>query len=163
MSIANGTGHVPRLAPTVPGAARGKRRGTAPQRPTGKRVTQSAAAWGNVWAYGGVGGSLAASAVLNGLAFAEHAGSPWLAWGLGLAVPGFVLVVSRVAALAWARGERGLAGAGGVATLAVLLLSVQHLAVSISRITGEHWLPAAFMALAIDLGLVVCELFTLRR
>lgn len=175
MSIANGTAQgrgrqqapSPTTLPIQPGSgvapksspAKGKRRASAGVR----RVTVEAARWGNAWAYAGVVGTLAASAVLNGLAFAEHASSPWLAWGLGVAVPGFVLVFSRVAALAWARGERWLACAGGVATLALLLLSVQHLALSISRITGEHVALAALMALALDAGLVVCELFTLRR
>lgn len=116
-----------------------------------------------IWAYCGVGGTLGLSAVLNGLAFAEQASSPVLAWGLGLAIPGLVLVFSRVAAGAWNDGRKGLAAAGACATVALLALSVQHLALSISRITGEHWCLAALMAVAIDLGLVACELFTLRK
>jgi hypothetical protein len=48
-------------------------------------------------------------------------------------------------------------------TLSILLLSVQHCAVSIARLTGENVLLAGLMALAIDAGLVVCELATVRK
>lgn len=115
------------------------------------------------WAYAGIGLSLALSAGLNGMAFAEHAPAAWAGWGLGFVVPVLVLVFARVSAMCWGRGWRGLAYAGGGACLAVLGLSVQHLAVSISRLTGEHVALAALMALAVDVGLVVCELATLRR
>jgi hypothetical protein len=77
-----------------------------------------------------------------------------------VAIPGLILVFSRVAALCYGRGWRRLAYAGAGATLAVLLLSVQHCAGSIARLTGEHIVLAGLMALAIDAGLVVCELAT---
>lgn len=113
-----------------------------------------------LWAYGGVGLTLGLSGWLNGLAFSVSAPSPGAGWALGLAIPALVLVFSRVSALLYQHGRKGLAFAGALAVLAVLLLSVQHVAVSISRLTGEHIACAALMALAIDLGLVVCELAT---
>jgi len=139
-----------------------------PTKPTATkaRSTKQTAVTGRgnrVWAQAGIGLSLTLSAGLNGLAFAEHASSPVLAWGLGVTIPALVLVFSRVSAGAWEQGRRGLAGAGALAASAVLVLSVQHLAVSISRITGEHVAVSALLAVAIDLGLVVWELFTLRK
>ena len=112
------------------------------------------------WAYCGVGLTLGLSGWLNGLAFSASAPVPAHGWALGLAIPAGVLVFSRVAALLYAAGRRGLAYAGAVACLSMLLLSVQHVAVSIARLTGEPVGLAALMALAIDLGLVVCELAT---
>lgn len=114
------------------------------------------------WSYAGVGLTLTASAGLNGLAFAECAPLPWQGWGLGIAIPVMLLVFARVSALLWGQGRRGLAYCGGMACLSMLLLSVQHCACSISRLTGEHVGLAALMALALDCGLVVCELATIK-
>lgn len=116
-----------------------------------------------LWAAGGVAGTLVLSAGLNGWAFAHAAPVSWAGWALGLAIPGLVLVFARVSALSYQRGWRRLAYCGAAVTLSILLLSVQHCAVSISRLTGEHVALAALMALAIDMGLVVCELATVRR
>lgn len=116
-----------------------------------------------VWAYSGVGITLAMSAGLNGLAFAQHAPSAGLAWGLGIGIPVLILVFSRVSALLYGMGRKSLAYAGAAATLSMLLLSVQHCAASISRLTGENLLLAGLMALAIDAGLVVCELATVKK
>lgn len=115
------------------------------------------------WAYGGAVGTLALSGWLNGMAFSLSAPEPAHGWVLGVAIPVGILTFSRVSALLWGRGRRRLAGAGGVACLSMLLLSVQHCAASIARLTGEPLALAALMALAIDAGLVVCELATLRK
>ena len=112
------------------------------------------------WAYAGVGLTLGLSGWLNGLAFSAAAPSPVHGWALGVSIPVAVLIFSRVSALCYGRGRRGLAYAGAVACLSILLLSVQHCAVSIARLTGEHVLLAGLMALAIDAGLVACELAT---
>ena len=114
------------------------------------------------WAYAGVGLTLALSAGLNGMAFAEHAPAAWAGWGLGFLIPVMVLVFSRVAVLGWAEGYRRPAAVGAGATLLMVLLSVQHLAASISRLTGESMLSAGLMAVAIDVGLVVCEVMTVK-
>lgn len=113
------------------------------------------------WAYTGVAGTLALSGWLNGLAFSVSAPTPLHGWVLGLAIPCLILVFSRVAALCYARQRKAIAAAGAMACLSMLLLSVQHCALSISRLTGENVALAALMALAIDAGLVVCELATL--
>jgi hypothetical protein len=115
------------------------------------------------WAYGGVGGTLALSAWLNGLAFSGAAPWPVAGWVLGVTVPVLVLVFSRVAGLLWGRGRKGLALVGAGATLAVLALSVQHLASSIARLTGEGFGASLLLAVAVDVGLVVCELATVRK
>jgi hypothetical protein len=114
------------------------------------------------WAYAGVGGTLALSGWLNGLAFAQAAPSPVHGWALGVAIPVMLLVFSRVAALLYAQGRRVLAYCGAGACVSMLALSVQHCAVSIARLTGEHVALAALMALAIDTGLIVCELATVK-
>lgn len=115
------------------------------------------------WAYCGVGLTLALSGWLNGLAFAQSAPTPAHGWALGCAIPALVLVFSRVSALLWGLNRRHLAYCGAAATLSVLLLSVQHCAVSIARLTGEPVALAALMALAVDMGLVVCELATVGK
>jgi hypothetical protein len=109
---------------------------------------------------GGAGLTLGLSGWLNGLAFSAAAPSPVHGWVLGLAIPVAVLIFSRVSALCYAHGRRALAYCGAVACLSILLLSVQHCAVSIARLTGEHVILAGLMALAIDAGLVACELAT---
>lgn len=113
------------------------------------------------WARVGVVASLGLSAGLNGMAFSQHSPFPAAGWALGFAIPGLILVFSRVSGLLWQQGRRQLGYVGAGACLSILLLSVQHCAVAISRLTGEHVLLAGLMALAIDAGLVVCELATL--
>src|SRR5262245_31054603 len=112
------------------------------------------------WAYAGVGLTLGLSGWLNGLAFSAAAPSPVHGWALGVSIPVAVLIFSRVAALCYGCGRRELAYVGAVACLSILLLSAQHCAVSIARLTGEHVFLAGLMALAIDAGLVACELAT---
>lgn len=116
-----------------------------------------------MWAYAGVALTLTMSAALNGLAFSQSAPHPAAGWALGCAIPGLVLVFSRVSALLYSGGRRGVAAAGAGATAAILLLSIQHLACAISTLTGESVWCAALMAVAIDTGLVVCELATIRK
>lgn len=135
-----------------------------------KRVKAKRAARGSrrpcelkLWAYSGVGLTLTASAWLNGLAFAQHAPTSAHGWALGVTIPVMILVFARVSALLYGAGRRGLSYCGAGACLSMLLLSVQHCAVSIARLTGESVALAALMALAIDVGLVVCELATIRR
>lgn len=115
-----------------------------------------------VWSYAGVGVTLGLSGWLNGMAFAERAPSAASGWALGIAIPALVLIFSRVGALLWALNRRQLAWCAAAATVSILMLSVQHCAVSIARLTGEHVALAALMALAVDAGLVVCELATIR-
>jgi mannose/fructose/N-acetylgalactosamine-specific phosphotransferase system component IID len=115
------------------------------------------------WACAGVGITLALSGWLNGLAFSSSASTPLNGWVLGIAIPVLVLVFSRVSAILYAEGQRQLAYAGGVATVAILALSVQHCAVSIASLTGEPVVLAGLMAVAIDLGLVVSEVATIHR
>lgn len=115
------------------------------------------------WATAGVGITLGLSAWLNGLAFSHSAAVPLNGWVLGITIPVLVLVFSRVSALLYRTGDRGLAYCGGAATLSMLLLSVQHCAVSISSLTGEPVALAAMMALSLDCGLVISEVATVRK
>ncbi len=115
------------------------------------------------WAYCGVGLTLGLSGWLNGLAFSQSAPTPVHGWALGLAIPVLVLVFSRVSAILYAQHCRTLAYCGAGATLSILLLSVQHCAVSIARLTGEPILLAALMGLSVDVGLVVSEIATVKK
>lgn len=116
-----------------------------------------------LWAYAGVGITLALSGWLNGMAFSESARDARNGWVLGLSIPVIVLVFSRISATLYSRGLRNLAYVGAGATLSILLLSVQHCAHSIARLTGEPVALAALMALAIDVGLVVAEVATVAK
>jgi len=110
-----------------------------------------------------VGLTLLLSAGLNGLAFSSSAPTPAYGWALGFAIPALVLIFSRVSALLYQNGLKMLAYAGAVTTLSILLLSVQHCAVSIASLTGEHVALATLMSLSIDGGLVLCETVTALR
>lgn len=113
------------------------------------------------WAYSGVGLTLALSAWLNGLAFSSVTGGA-AGWVLGVVVPVLVLVFSRVSVGAWEGRRRGPAVLAGLAALSILALSVQHLAASIAGLTGESIVTAYLMAVAVDVGLVACEWWTVR-
>jgi hypothetical protein len=96
---------------------------------------------------------------LNALANGLH--SPpdlkWAAWGMGALIPVLVLLLGKVAGLAWRRGQRPMAKVIGTIGTAVLLLSVFHGYQSICLLTGSHWLLSAALAVGIDLGMVGCE------
>lgn len=115
------------------------------------------------WAYAGVGLTLGLSAWLNGLAFSQSAPTPAHGWVLGVSIPLLVLIFSRVSAILYAHSARTLAYCGAGATLSILLLSVQHCAHSIATLTGEPVALAALMSLAIDAGLVICEVATVSK
>lgn len=103
----------------------------------------------------GVGLSACLSAALNGYHYSLHAPAAWAGWGLGLAVPCLILILGRV----WGGATRKLVGhtAAG-AGLALLALSVVHCADSIAAVTGSGQWLAIPLAVAIDCGLVACEM-----
>lgn len=161
MSDTNGTTTTARTRRTRPAA--GLTLTTAAARPKGAQV-----ALGDpllTWAKAGIGLTLALSAGLNGWANAEHcaAGMGWAGWALGACVPALVLILSRVAGGAYLRGRKGL-GLTGAAVVALLLaLSVRHCAHTFSALTGADGWSAVAWAIGVDVGLVVCELYTLNR
>ena len=110
------------------------------------------------WATFGVVFTLVLSALLNGYANAQHAPAAWAGWLMGLSVPVIVLVLSKVAACKWRKGERAVGGFAGGSGIGLLLLSVWHCSESIALLTGSGLVLAVPMALAIDCGLVACEL-----
>lgn len=100
------------------------------------------------------------SALLNGYSAAQHAPIPALGWFLGLAIPVIILLLGRVAGKLWLRGpsRRSLAYFAGGSGVGLLVLSVYHCAESISMLTGSGLVLAVPMSVAIDCGLVSCEL-----
>jgi hypothetical protein len=135
-------------------------RRTRPKAKAERRVKRNPT---HLWATFCVGLTLTLSAWLNGLAFSSAAENPLNGWVLGVTIPVLVLGFSRVSALLYRSGDRGLAYCGAAATLSMLLLSVQHCAVSIAKLTGEPVALAALMALSLDFGLVTAEIATVRR
>ena len=114
-----------------------------------------------VWANCGVWFMLGLSALLNGYANAQHATVGWAGWGMGMAIPLIILILAKVGGLTYKRGVKSVAYAAAVAGIGLLLLSVAHCSLSISLLTGANTVLAAPMAIAIDAGLVVCELAVL--
>ncbi|HEY1191891.1 MAG TPA: hypothetical protein VGE74_29945 [Gemmata sp.] len=109
------------------------------------------------WATFGVAFTLMLSAALNGLSNAQHAPAVWAGWLMGLSVPVLVLVLSKVAGEKWRAGQHPVAWLAGGAGVALLALSVWHCAQSIALLTGSPvWLSLP-MAVAVDVGLVACE------
>jgi len=76
---------------------------------------------------------------------------------MGFAVPIIVLTLSKVSGTTYLRGNRGVSYLAGGSGVALLFLSVYHCSESISMITGSGLGLAVPMALAIDCGLVSCE------
>jgi hypothetical protein len=109
------------------------------------------------WASFGVGLMLVLSAALNGYANAQHAPVAWAGWLMGLAVPVIVLVLAKVAGEKHRAGQKAVARFAGASGVALLLLSVWHCSQSIALLTGSPVALALPMAVAIDCGLVACE------
>lgn len=101
------------------------------------------------------------SALLNGYANAQHATIPWAGWGLGLVIPVIVLILGKVAGLLYQRKSLRLSYAAGGTGAGLLFLSVWHCATSVSLLTGSPWYLTLPIAVAIDCGLVVCEIAAL--
>jgi hypothetical protein len=141
--------------------------GTAAAQPRAARTTTTTPAHDPLmsWARAGVGLCLTLSAGLNGWANAEHCapGMGAAGWALGVCVPGLVLILSRVSGGAWQRGRRGLGATGAAVVLLLLALSVKHCAHTFAQLTGSDAVSAVLWAIGVDVGLVVCELFTLNR
>lgn len=110
------------------------------------------------WATFGVLFTLVLSAALNGYANAQHAPVVWAGWLMGLAVPVLVLVLAKVAGEKYRAGQKPVARIAGASGLALLFLSVWHCANSIALLTGSGLVLAIPMAVAIDCGLVACEI-----
>ncbi len=123
--------------------------------PTPKPVRQSKVA---AWAKFGVGLSLVLSAGLNGYANSQHATVAWAGWAMGFAVPVLVLVLSKVAGETHRSNKRSVSLFAAGSGAALLALSVFHCAESIALLTGSHLILAVPMAVAVDAGLVACEL-----
>jgi len=101
------------------------------------------------------------SALLNAYANGQHATIAWAGWAMGLAVPAIVLTLGKVAGLLWKRRHRRQAYLTGGTGAGLLFLSVWHCATSIALLTGSPLLLALPMAVAIDCGLVCCEVAAL--
>ena len=111
------------------------------------------------WATSGICLMAGLSAGLNGYANSQHATVAWAGWGMGLVIPAIVLVLGKVGSLLWRCKWRLGARAIGVVGVGLLFLSVWHfLATSIALLTGSAMMLALPMAVAIDCGLVGCEL-----
>ena len=110
------------------------------------------------WATFGVAFTLALSAVLNGYANAQHSPAAFAGWLMGLSVPVLVLVLSKVAGEKYRAGNRPVAWLAGGSGAALLFLSVWHCANSIALLTGSPIALAMPMAVAMDCGLVACEI-----
>jgi len=104
----------------------------------------------------------ALSAALNGYANAQHAAIGWAGWGMGIIVPVIILILGKVAALLYKRGQTRLAKLTAGVGVGLLALSVWHCSFSIAALTGNPsmWL-AVPMAVAIDCGFVCCEVAAL--
>ena len=109
------------------------------------------------WASFGVGLMLVLSAALNGFANAQHAPVAWAGWAMGVAVPVIVLVLAKVAGEKYRSGQKPVARFAAASGVALLLLSVWHCSQSIALLTGSPVALALPMAVAIDCGLVACE------
>jgi hypothetical protein len=155
---------LPVLEPESP-AAKPKRKAKAKPAAAPKAEPQPQPTDVTAWATFGVIFTLILSAMLNGYANAQHAPAAWAGWLMGLSVPVLVLVLSKVAGEMYHRGQRGVALFAGGSGVSLLAFSVWHCVESIALLTGSHIALAVPMAVAIDAGLVACEvaLLTVRR
>ena len=110
------------------------------------------------WATFGVVFSLILSAALNGYANAQHAPVAFAGWLMGVSVPVLVLVAAKVAGEKHRDGQTAVAWFAGGSGIALLFLSVWHCSQSIAILTGSPVGLALPLAVAIDMGLVACEI-----
>lgn len=112
------------------------------------------------WANAGIWMTLVMSALLNGYSNAQNTreNMEWAGWLMGLATPALVLIFSRVSSLQYRMKRYKRAGFTASVSIGLLLLSALHCAESIAMLTGSHLWLAVPMAIAIDCGLVACEL-----
>jgi hypothetical protein len=150
----------PAVTPTVPAApeaARPKPKRTR-SKPRPQREPEPAPSPAAAWARFGVAFTLVLSAGLNGHVNSLHAPAAWAGWCMGIAVPIIVLTLSKVAGESWKAGRKPVAWFAGGSGVALLFLSVWHCASSLALLTGSDLALAVPMAVAIDCGLVACEL-----
>jgi len=112
----------------------------------------------HAWALSGVIVMAVLSSLLNGFANSQHAEIYWAAWAMGLVIPLIVFILGKVAGLLWKRGNAKLAYAVGGTGVCLLFLSVFHCSQSICLLTGSQWFLGLPLAIAIDCGLVTCEI-----
>lgn len=114
----------------------------------------------HTWSHRGVALTVGLSAALNAYANAQHATVPAAGVAIGVAIPCLVFVLSKVAGMQYRAGgvSRRLSHFTGSVGLALLGLSVWHCATSLALLTGSPVWLALPMAIAIDGGLVACEL-----
>ena len=98
------------------------------------------------------------SGLLNGYANSQHAPIAIAGWLMGLAIPVIVLVLGKVAGNKYKTRQMHMAWIAGGSGLGLLFLSVWHCSESIATLTGSGLVLAVPMAIAIDCGLVACEL-----
>lgn len=120
----------------------------------------------HAWSHMGVYVCVVTSALLNGYANSLHATIPAAGWMLGIMIPLLVLILSKVAGMQHRRravirvhkSAYPLAYMTAAVGGCLLTLSVWHCACSLALLTGSHITMALPMAVAIDCGLVCCEL-----
>jgi hypothetical protein len=146
--------------PDAPTPDKPKRQPTRKPKPAARQSPRTATVRPTVraWALFGVAFMSALSAGLNGYANAQHSPVAWAGWLMGLAVPVIVLTLAKVAGEKWRAGQRRVGGLAGASGAALLFLSVWHCANSIALLTGSPLALAMPMAVAIDCGLVACEI-----
>lgn len=100
------------------------------------------------------------SAGLNAYANSMHATIPVAGAALGIMIPCLVFVLCKVAGMQYRMGgiARKLAYFTAGVGASLLALSVWHCACSLALLTGSHIMLALPLAIAIDGGLVACEL-----
>jgi hypothetical protein len=77
---------------------------------------------------------------------------------MGLAIPVLVLTLSKVAGEKFRAGQTPIAWLAGGSGIGLLFPSVWHCSSSIALLTGSGLLLAVPMSVAIDCGLVACEI-----
>lgn len=130
-----------------------------PAKATKVRPVKTTLSTVKAWGTGYIVGSGLISCGLNALANGQHAPIHLTvpAYLLGTAIPAGCLALGKVASTLWVRNARQLAYVvGGIASV-LLSLSVYHCTESIAMLTGSPIALAAGMAIAIDAGMVGCE------
>jgi len=117
-----------------------------------------------LWSHVGVITTALLSAVLNAYANYQTASVPAFGVILGVCIPWIVFVLCKVGGKQFRQGHRRRAYFTAFAAGCLLLLSIHHCTASIAMLTGmeaSEWGPY-LMAIAIDVGLVACEVATVK-
>lgn len=145
---------------------------TTTRKPVATRKSAASQSESHQWSHRGIALTCGLSVVLNAHANLHHMHASLVSTAailplfMGVVIPCLVYIFARVAGTQWRRKARVIIGGRRIPLAAItafsavglLGLSIEHCATSLTLLAGMSGWQAYAMAIAIDGGLVACEL-----